>query len=200
MSDFSKAFDKVPKNRLLDKIKAHNGSFSEWCEVFSGVPQGLVLGPLAFIIFINDLDGETSLISIMNKFADDTKLGHKANIEADKEVLQKALDNLCVWSDRWGMEFNVNKCKVLHLGKKNNEFEYYMNGSLLASVDQERDIGVIVEKSLKPSLQCAEAAKKAMVVLGQITRAFQYRDRYIFLKLYVQFVRNGQQRSRTLEP
>ena len=129
MSDFSKAFDKVPKNRLLDKIKAHNGSFSEWCEVFSGVPQGLVLGPLAFIIFINDLDGETSLISIMNKFAEHTKLGHKANIEADKEVIQKALDNLCMWSDRWGMEFNVNKCKVLHLGKINKEFEYYMNGS-----------------------------------------------------------------------
>ena len=102
----------------------------------------------------------------MNKFADDTKLGHKANIEADKEVLQKALDNLCMWSDRWGMEFNVNKCKVLHLGKINKEFEYYMNGSWLASVDQERDIGVIVEKSLKPSLQCAEAAKKAMFVLG----------------------------------
>ena len=94
-----------------------------------------MLGPLAFIIFINDLDGETSLISIMNKFADDTKLGHKANIEADKEVLQKALDNLCMWSDRWGMEFNVNKCKVLHLGKKNKEFEYYMNGSLLVSVE-----------------------------------------------------------------
>ena len=87
------------------------------------------------------------------------------------------------------MEFNVNKCKVLHLGKINKEFEYYMNGSWLASVDQERDIGVIVEKSLKPSLQCAEAAKKAMFVLGQIAIAFQYRDRYIFLKLYVHFVR-----------
>ena len=48
---------------------------------------------------------------------------------------------------------------------------------------------MILEKSLKPSLQCAEAAKKGMVVLGKITRAFQYRDRYIFLKLYVQFVR-----------
>ena len=144
--DFSKAFDKVPKNHLLYKIKAHyirgnvhkwisewlsgrmqstvlRGSFSEWCKVLSGVPQGSVLGPLAFIIFINDLDGETSPISIMNKFADVTKIGHKANIEADKEVLQKALDNLCLWSDIWCMKFNVIKCKVLHLGKKNKEFE-----------------------------------------------------------------------------
>ena len=57
------------------------------------------------------------------------------------------------------MEFNVNKCKILDLGKKNNEFEYYMNGSLLLSVDQKRDIGLIVEKSLKPSLQCAETGQ-----------------------------------------
>ena len=57
------------------------------------------------------------------------------------------------------MEFNVNKCKILDLGKKNNEFEYYMNGSLLLSVDQKRDIGLIVEKSLKPSLQCDEAGQ-----------------------------------------
>jgi len=210
--DFSKAFDKVPINRLLDKIKAHNirgnvhkwitewlsgrmqrtvlnGSFSEWCEVLSGVPQGSVLGPLAFIIFINDLDAETSLISIMNKFADDTKLGHKVNNDTDKEVLQNALDNLCMWSDRWCMEFNVKKCKVMHLGKKNKDYEYYMKGSVLSSVNQERDIGVLVESSLKPSLQCAEASRKASVVLGQITRAFLYRDRFIFLKLYVQFVR-----------
>jgi len=210
--DFSKAFDKVPINRLLDKIKAHNirgnvhkwitewlsgrmqrtvlnGSFSEWCEVLSGVPQGSVLGPLAFIIFINDLDAETSLISIMNKFADDTKLGHKVNNDTEKGVLQNALDNLCMWSDRWCMEFNVKKCKVMHLGKKNKDYEYYMKGSVLSSVNQERDIGVLVESSLKPSLQCAEASRKASVVLGQITRAFLYRDRFIFLKLYVQFVR-----------
>ena len=199
--DFSKAFDKVPINRLLDKIKAHNirgnvhkwitewlsgrmqrtvlnGSFSEWCEVLSGVPQGSVLGPLAFIIFINDLDAETSLISIMNKFADDTKLGHKVNNDTDKEVLQNALDNLCMWSDRWCMEFNVKKCKVMHLGKKNKDYEYYMKGAVLSSVNQERDIGVLVESSLKPSLQCAEASRKASVVLGQITKAFQYRDRF----------------------
>ena len=125
----------------------------------------------------------------MNKFADDTKLGHKVNNDTDKEVLQNALDNLCMWSDRWCMEFNVKKCKVMHLGKKNKDYEYYMKGSVLSSVNQERDIGVLVESSLKPSLQCAEASRKASVVLGQITRAFLYRDRFIFLKLYVQFVR-----------
>ena len=210
--DFSKAFDKVPINRLLDKIKAHNirgnvhkwitewlsgrmqrtvlnGSFSDWSEVLSGVLQGSVLGPLAFIIFINDLDAETALISIMNKFADDTKLGHKVNNDTEKGVLQNALDNLCTWSDRWCMEFNVKKCKVMHLGKKNKDYDYYMKGSVLSSVNQECDIGVLVESSLKPSLQCAEASKKESVVLGQITRAILYRDRFIFLKLYVQFVR-----------
>ena len=64
-----------------------------------------------------------------------------------------------------------------------------MKGKVLKSVDREKDIGVIVDKSLKPSLQCAEAAKKASIVLGQITRAFMYRDRVTFLKLHTQFVR-----------
>ena len=55
-----------------------------------------------------------TLMETLNKLADDTKLGHKVNIDTDKEVLQKSLDNLCMWSDRWCIEFNVNK--VLHLG------------------------------------------------------------------------------------
>ena len=74
------------------------------------------------------------------------------------------------------------KCKVLHVGRNNKKFEYFMNGEKLDSVDSERDIGVIVDKSLKPSLQ-------ASGVLTQITRALLYRDRNTFLKLYIQFVR-----------
>ena len=73
-----------------------NGSFSDWAHVISGVPQGSVLGPLAFIIFINDLDTCTELISIMNKFADDTKLGHKVKTDRDREVLQDCLNKLLV--------------------------------------------------------------------------------------------------------
>ena len=210
--DFSKAFDKVPKLRLIAKMKAHgirgdvlrwisewlsgrkqrtvlNGSFSAWADVISGVPQGSVLGPLAFIIFINDLDTCTELISIMNKFADDTKLGHKVNTDRDREVLQDCLNKLLVWATDWCMEFNVKKCKILHTGRNNSKFIYNMNGLPLEEIQQERDIGVVISNDLKPSRQCAEAARRASVVLGQVSRAFMYRDRITFLKLYTQFIR-----------
>ena len=67
----------------------------------------------------------------------------------------------------------------MHTGKKNEKF----NGLDLSKVEHERDIGVLVNRELKPSLQCSEAARRASVVLGQITRAFLYRDRHIFLRL-----------------
>ncbi len=85
--DFAKAFDKVPRERLLEKLRAHgvrgkvlswmvlNGKYSTCAEVLSGVPHGSVLGPVLFLIFINDLDSAVQLIDIIRKFADDTKLG-----------------------------------------------------------------------------------------------------------------------------
>ena len=148
-----------------------------------------MLGPLAFVIFINDLDNEAGLITIINKFADDTRLGQRISIEEDKDNLQDCLTRLANWASMWSMEFNVKKCKVLHVGRNNKKFEYFMNGEKLDSLDSERDIGVIIDKSLKPSLQCAEAARRASSILTQITRAFHYRDRNTFLKLYIQFVR-----------
>ena len=95
--DLSKAFDKCAKERLLKKLSAHgingqvlnwfrdwltnrkqrvvvNGAESDWTDVSSGVPQGSVLGPLAFLIFIDDLDTSAHFIGMVNKFADDTKL------------------------------------------------------------------------------------------------------------------------------
>jgi hypothetical protein len=123
--DFAKAFDKVPNRRLLKKVWAHGiygpllkwienwltdrsqrvvlgGEFSEWIAVLSGVPQGSVLGPLLFLIFINDLD-------LVAKFADDTKLGQQIESDADRASLQSALNRLCGWSDQWSMQFNVKK-------------------------------------------------------------------------------------------
>ena len=210
--DFSKAFDKVPHKRLLAKMKSLgikgrlliwieawltnrkqrtvlNGTCSNWSSVISGVPQGSVLGPLLFVIFINDIDNCTKNISIMLKFADDTKLGNVARNYADIEHLQKTIDELLVWADTWCMSFNTAKCKVLHLGRNNNRHVYNMNGIDLQAVETERDIGVLISSNLKPSQHCTQAAIRASAILTQISRAFMYRDRKTFLNLYKQFVR-----------
>jgi len=203
--DFSKAFDKVPKNKLLKKAETLgisgnvlnwlknwlsdrrqrvviNGWASLWALVLSGVPQGSILGPILFLIFINDIDDVVKpLIAIKCKFADDTKVAQIVNTDQDRQILQTCLDNLVNWSQNWGMEFNIPKCKVLHVGRNNNNYTYYMNGSMVTNVSQEKDIGVITHESLKPSTQCLSAAKKANFVLGQISRAFHFRDKITFL-------------------
>jgi len=210
--DFAKAFDKVPRERLLKKVHAHgirgkvftwiktwltgrrqrvvlNGKFSSWEEVLSGVPQGSVLGPLLFNIFINDLDDWATGVDILKKFADDTKLGKKITRREHNEELQSALDSLLAWASTWGMQFNMAKCKVMHLGKRNPKFEYKMDGHVLQETTEEKDIGVYITKNLKPAAQCRAAARTAQAVLSQLTRAFHYRDRHVFLRLYMQYVR-----------
>ena len=87
-----------------------NGKFSSWEEVLLGVPQGSVLGPLLFLIFINDLDSVLEEVECLKKFADDTKLGSMVKTPEDQARLKRALDALYQWSTTWGMEFNVAKC------------------------------------------------------------------------------------------
>ncbi len=209
--DFAKAFDKVPlapllakleglgvSGQLLEWIRAWltdrkqrvvlNGKASTWTEVCSGVPQGSILGPLLFVVYINDIDTATQMIEALRKFADDTKLGQRVATAEQRERLQAALDALIAWATKWGMQFNIKKCKVMHLGHANPKHVYTMNGEALESTDEERDVGVTITSSLKPSAQCAKAAKTANSVLGQLTRAFHYRDRNIFVRLYKQYV------------
>ncbi|CAM5159894.1 unnamed protein product [Natator depressus] len=147
--DFQKAFDKVPHQRLLCKLSCHgirgkilawtenwlkdreqrvgiNGKFSQGRGVTSGVPQGSVLGPILFNLFINDL--EKGVNSEVAKFADDTKLFKIVKTKADCEELQKDLTKLSDWATKWQMKFNVDKCKVTHIGKNNPNSTYNMMG------------------------------------------------------------------------
>jgi hypothetical protein len=93
------------------------------------------------------------------------------------------------WSATWGMKFNVSKCKVMHMGRGNGKCDYVMAGTVLEKSREEKDLGVIVQDTVKQAAQCAKAAKTAQSVLGQITRAFRYRDRKVYLQLYKQYVR-----------
>jgi hypothetical protein len=166
-----------------------NGKMSGWAAVLSGVPQGSVLGPILFLIFINDLDSVAPMVEIITKFADDTKLGNTVDTQKGREELQEALNQMSNWARTWGMEFNIKKCKIMHVGHNNEKHVYEMEGQQLEETEEERDVGVTMSRLLKPSAQCRNAARTAQTVLGQLTRAFHYRDRHVFLRLYVQYVR-----------
>ena len=148
------------------------GQNSDWSSVRSGVPQGSVLGPLLFLIYINDID--KTIQSKLLKFADDTKLFGTVADEQDVAKLQKDLANMCEWSNDWLMLFNVDKCKVLHIGYNNMKAKYYMNGIELEEILEERDLGVIMRRDLTPSSQCVKAANSANRILGMIKRSFSY--------------------------
>ncbi|KAF2350915.1 Reverse transcriptase domain, partial [Trinorchestia longiramus] len=100
--------------------------------VTSGVPQGSVLGPFLFMIYINDLD--VGIISKINKFADDTKLCHKALTERVRVTIQSDLNRLLQWTETWQMSFNVNKCSEMHVGANNRHFQHTMNDIAIKTV------------------------------------------------------------------
>ena len=189
--DFHKAFDKVPHQRLILKLKSHgmgnsiinwieqwqtdrrqkvvvDGEASSWKSVLSGVPQGSVLGPILFLVYINDL--EEGVTGKILKFADDTKLFTKTKEIGDKQNLQDDIDKLVKWSEKWQMLFNFGKCKCLHIGPGNISMAYQMGGTILSITVKEKDLGVTVKDNMKVSEQCRIAASKGNKVLGMIRR------------------------------
>jgi hypothetical protein len=164
-----------------------NGQSSDWEEVLSGVPQGSVLGPPLFTIYIDDIDDIVRFTKILRKFADDTKLGNTVATPEDGSSWPSPSSVNGREPGAWSL--TSKKCKVMHLGHNNTEQAYFMEGQQLEVTEVERDIGVNVVKGLKQASQCQKAARTAQGVLSQISRAFHYRDRNVFLQLYIQYVR-----------
>lgn len=134
--DFQKAFDTVPHKRLMIKLKGYgiegkllewiedflknrkqrvvvNGSASSLSDVTSGIPQGSVLGPVLFLIYINDLPEVVQ--SIIKLFADDTKMYSVVNKPEQAVIMQNDILNLIKWSDDWLLKFNNDKSKHMFL-------------------------------------------------------------------------------------
>jgi hypothetical protein len=210
MLDFAKAFDTVPHRRLLLKLKVYgiNGlvlmwieSFlknrrqriiqgvivSNWVDIFSGVPQGSVIGPLLFVLYINDLPNW--LTNVSKLYADDTKILSEMVTDDCVQKLQHDLDNAFKWTQDWLLKFNIDKCVVMHYGHNNKKNILCIDGNALAESDMERDLGVIFSTNLKWKNQVITASNKANQMLGRIKKSFAQFDCKLLRNLYVTFIR-----------
>ena len=170
--DFSRAFDTVPHERLLGKLAHYGiqGQLNEWIRAFlsnremrvvvdgeasssapvvSGVPQGTVLGPLLFLIYINDMPNVVSEGTFIRLFADDCLVYrhiNKKTAEQDQLILQRDLQSLHEWTVKWGMKFNPSKCQIMHLSRSQEPYTkfYELCREILESVESAKYLGLTI--------------------------------------------------------
>ena len=211
--DFRKAFDTVPHKRLLDKLKHYGingqilnwtksfltgrqqrvklrGTASEWSQVTSGIPQGSVLGPTLFIIFINSLPN--NIKSQIFLFADDAKIFREIVTPQDHNILQEDLNKLHDWTNNSLLKFNANKCAMMTLSRHSDtttDRTYTLDDATLKRTNCEKDLGVTTDCNLTFDQHIRDKVKKANSIIGLIRRTYTYLDAPTFLLLYKSLVR-----------
>lgn len=210
--DFAKAFDKVSHNLLLHKLSklnidqdvlswiraflnnrsqfvSVNNTSSSPAPVTSGVPQGSVLGPLLFLIFINDLPSCVS--SSISLFADDCVLYREITNTSDVAILQSDLDCVSNWCNKWNMQLNTNKCKVMTVSRLNSHSTfYYLNSVLLEGVSSYKYLGIHISSNLSWEPHIRYITNNANRMLGFLKRNFPSVPVSLKLLLYKTLVRS----------
>ena len=191
--DFSKAFDTVPHDRMLGKLEFYGitGPVLNWTAAFlknrvqrvvvdgrqlrsatvdSGVPQGTVLGPLLFLLHINDLPSVVD--SQVRLFADDCLVYRPIRSEADQVLLQRDLSALELWGDTWGMRFNATKCNIMRISRSRNPLTrmYSLCNHVLSEVDTAKYLGINLSSELSWFPHVSSVVSKANSTLGFLRR------------------------------
>ena len=210
--DFSKAFDKVNHLKLLYKLSCFgvkgntlnwiqsfligrtqtvvlDGESSEEVKVTSGVPQGSVLGPLLFLLYINDLP--ENIQSQVRLFADNTAVYLTVTNMQDSQVLQSDLESLQHWERTWDMEFNPGKCQVIHITRSKSPVKsrYFMHNQELESVDAAKYLGVTISKDLSWNTHINNITSTANKTLGFVKRNVVAKNKDIKTMAYNSLVR-----------
>ena len=182
--DFSKAFDKVPHERLLHKLAYYGiqGNTLAWIRDFlsdrvqsvvvdgqnsasvgvtSGVPQWSVIGPLLFFMYISDLPDFVKHSST-SLFADDSMISRTIRTEKDAQLLQEDLDRLQDWEKMWIMEFNPDKCEAISITNKRNpiQYTYKIHGKSLKNIEYTKYLGLTIDKKQTWNAHIDKIAKK----------------------------------------
>lgn len=210
--DFSKAFDRVAHSRLISKLSAlhldsltlswirnflsmrqqftvANTFSSPLVDVTSGVPQGSVLGPLLFLIYINDLP--VNISSRIRLFADDCIIYRSISSFNDHLALQNDLNLISNWCAAWQMTLNSNKCKVVSFSRKrvNSEFVYSINNTTVSQAASYKYLGVHLTPNLSWNTHVTAVCAKASKSLGYLRRNLRHAPTLVRKHAYITFIR-----------
>ena len=211
--DFAKAFHSVLHSKLLLKLAAYgisgnllalikcfladrshfvciNKASSVSQSVLSGVRQGTVVGPILFIIYVNDMPDIVEKGIVLDLFVDDSKMYNAIKSVKDCLVLQKKLVRLFIWARLWQLKLNVDKCLVLHIGKANPQYVYCIDDSPVEASEQVIDLGITMSKSLIFHEHIKRMMAKCYRKLFIIKKCFCVTNQEILKLLYVSYIRH----------